>query len=307
MPWSPLIRRRPGWLALSQTGEELCLIHVQAEDERPRVRCLACSPADRLAVLRKRLALGAYRGVVLLQGGEYQLLQTEAPGVPRPEWKEALRWRLKDMVDFPVAEAVFDVLDIPTAEYAPTRQRSAFVVAAARTAVATRISPWVAAGLAPAAIDIPETAQRNIAALFEEDNRGLACLAFDEASALLTVNFRGELYASRRIEVSPAQIAAADHERRAQLFERVALETQRTLDSFDRQFSFITVSRLVVAAGPELEGLYEVLAANLYLPLAPLDLGEVLSFDDGPELADPGRRARSLHAIGAALRVRDEP
>lgn len=301
MPLPFFNRRLPGWLAFCQSGDETCPIRVEAARERPRVTFLACEPTARLGALRKRLKLDAYRTVALLRGGDYQLLQTEAPAVPRAEWKEALRWKLKDLLDFPVAEAIFDVLDIPTEQYAPTRPRSAFVVVARRPLVAERIAPFPAAGLRLAALDVPETAQRNVAALFEEENRGLACLAFDDASALLTVNFHGELYASRRIEVSPAQIAAADPERRAQLFERVALEAQRTLDSFDRQYGFITVSRLLVAVRPELEGMYEVLAANLYVPLAAMDLSQVLESD-----ADPAKLAGCLHAIGAALRGRDE-
>ncbi|MGE5470338.1 MAG: hypothetical protein ACM3X0_06015 [Bacteroidota bacterium] len=206
------------------------------------------------------------------------------------------------MLDFPADEAVFDVLDIPTEQFAPARPRSAYVVAARRSVVAGRIAPFEAAHLPLAVVDIPEMAQRNVAALFEEENRGIACIAFDDTAALLTVTFHGELYASRRIEVALSQLVAADDERRGQLFERVALEAQRTLDSFDRQYSFMSVSKLLVAPRPELVGFMEALAANLYIPLEVMDLSRVLEFAADSPLAQAAEQSRLLYAIGAVLR-----
>lgn len=301
-------RHKPGWLTVYTSGAGVDLVLVEPGAERPRVRVLASEAlqgdlATTLADLRKRLGLKAYRTVVLLGAGSFQLLQTDAPAVPRAEWKEALRWKLKDLLDFAAEEAVFDVLDIPTEEFAPARQRAAFVVAAQRTQVAARIAPFTQANFPLAAVDIPETAQRNVAALFEPENRGLACIAFDETAALLTVTFHGELYAARRIEVSPAQIAAADEDRRAQLFERVALEAQRTLDAFDRQYSFMTVAKLLIAPRPELLGFADVLAANLYIPLETMDMSQVFDFEAGAPLMQPAEQSRLLYAIGAAMRL----
>lgn len=298
---------RPGWVAVCPSGSHLDLLLVEPGEARPRVKLLrslavANDPAAIQGELRKRLELKNHRLVTLLGAGEYQLLQVDAPTVPREEWKTALRWRLKDLVEFPPEEAVFDVLDIPTEEFAPTRQRSAFMVVAQRRHVATHLAPFLGAKQKLAAVDVPEIAQRNVAALFEEENRGIACIAFDEAGVLLTVSYRGELYAARRVDVSLAQIGGADDERRRQLFERIALEAQRTLDAFDRQYSFMSISKLLVAPRPELFGLSDVLAANLYIPLETMDLSKVLDFGDDPALDTPAERSRVLHAIGAALR-----
>ena len=278
--------------------------------ERPRVRLLLSEPlrgdlAAQLLELRKRSEFKGLRSVILLAAGDFQLVQTEAPPVPRAEWKEALRWKLKDMLEFAAEEAVFDVLDIPTEEFAPNRPRAAFVVAARRERVAARLAPFDKAAFPVSVVDVPETAQRNIAALFEEENRGIACIAFDDHAALLTVTFHGELYAARRIDVPLGQIDAADHDRRAQLFERVALEAQRTLDAFDRQFSFMTVSKLLVTPRPELAGFVDVLAANLYVPLEMIDMSKVLEFEADSPLLRPAEQSRLLYAIGAALRPED--
>lgn len=300
-------RRKPGWLTVYPSAGRVDLVLLEIGSERPVVTLLASVEtngdlAGTLVELRKRHDLAAYRNVLLLAGGDFQLLQVDAPTVPRNEWKDALRWKLKDTLEYPVTEAVFDVLDIPTEEFAPTRPRSAYVAVAQRSLLAARVELFNKAALPLAVLDIPETAQRNLAALFEEENRGIACIAFDEGGALLTVTFHGELYAARRIDAPLQQVVAADEERRFHIFERVALEAQRTLDAFDRQYSFMTISKLLLAPRPELLGLVDVLSANLYIPIEIMDLSQVLTFADDSSMVQPAEQSRLFFAIGAALR-----
>src|SRR5262245_39996958 len=44
---------------------------------------------------------------------DYQLVQVEAPEVLPAEMRAAVRWRLKDAIDFDIDAAVFDVFEIP--------------------------------------------------------------------------------------------------------------------------------------------------------------------------------------------------
>ncbi|HLO64880.1 MAG TPA: hypothetical protein VK165_18110 [Azonexus sp.] len=86
------------------------------------------------------------------------------------------------------------------------------------------------------------------------------------------------------------------------MLERLALELQRTLDNFDRQYGFISVSRLLVASEFDCSGVVAALAENLYLPAQAADLTAVADFAAIPELRLAERQAQSLLAIGAALR-----
>jgi len=152
------------------------------------------------------------------------------------------------------------------------------------------------------AIDVPEMAQRNVAQLFEQQARGLAMLAFDDIGGLLTFTSSGELYMSRRTEITAAQLTEVQGEEREQTLDRLVLELQRSLDHFDRQFSYVGVSRLLVAPLAVDLGLERHLADNLGLPVEMLDLTQVLEFAGAPELRDPSRQGYRLHIIGAALR-----
>ncbi len=303
------VKRVPGWMAIVPKAGRVDLAYAirPTNGGRPLLKRLDSFQmtdgiGGALQRLRVSCKLGAHRCSTLLGAGEYHLAQMEAPAVPAAERAEALRWRFKDMVDFSVDAASIGVLDIPV-DGVGNRQAMVYAVAASDAVVAARMSAFDAARVPLDAIDIPELAQRNVAALFEEPNRGLAFLHIDETGGLLTITFRGELYAVRRVELSATQIADADEERRQQLLERVMLELQRTLDNFDRQYSFISVAGLMVASCPVVAELVPYLAENLYIPVKTMDLSEVCDFPDLPELRDPLRQGQCLAAIGAALRT----
>lgn len=246
----------------------------------------------------KRLARN--RCTTLLNEGQYQFLQIDTPGnaaeLPRDELRESLRWRVKEMVDFPVERAGIDLLDIPAVG---NRNPQLWVVVASHDVLQPRIRQFQDAKVDLVAIDIPELAQRNLAGLFEEVNRGLAFLSFDRLGGRLTVTFRGELYMTRHIDVGVPELTAPDA---GALHERVLLDIQRSLDNFDRNYSAINLVRLMVGPIPGGNAFVEYLRANLSLPVASANLAEVMDLAQTPQLAHPAEQADAWLALGAALR-----
>lgn len=299
-------------MAVVRSGERIDLAHVvHPAGDKPQIRLLDSfavekGEADALARLRVARNLKAFHCTTLLSEGDYRLLQIDAPAVPDTEKVQAARWRLKDMVDFPVENAAIGLLDIPLKEGSIGRQPMAFAVVAPAQTVGERMRLFAGAKVPLDAIDVPELAQRNVAALFEEPNRGLAFLGLVNGDGLLTITYGGELYLARRIELSAKAMADADPERRQMLVERLVIELQRTLDTFDRQFNFISVARLVVACEYPVDGLMEALTENLYVPVQAMDLAAVAEFPEVPELKNPERQAQCLRSIGAALREGSE-
>jgi MSHA biogenesis protein MshI len=241
--------------------------------------------------------LGSGRCTLLLPHGQYQMLQIEAPAVADDEMRNAVRWKIKDMVDFPVDAAGIDFLP-PVA--GAGRGAQIHVVAASQGALKSWIRLFQDAKAPLHVIDVPELAQRNVAVLFEEQNRGLAMLAFDESGGRLTFTYRGELYFSRHIDVAPAEMAAKGDT--AAIFERVLLDVQRTLDNVDRSYSAIPIARLLVSPPPGAARFVDYLKENLYQPVEMLDLGKRIDIAKVPALADPASQGTALLAIGAALR-----
>lgn len=259
--------------------------------------------ADALLRLKKDRRLAAYACTTLIPAGDCTLTQFEAPPVPKEERKEALRWSLKDVVPYPVDSACIDVLDLPSESLPPGRPAGVLVVSASERAVRDCVAPFEAAKVRLDAVDIPELAQRNIAALLEDENRGLVLLRIDESGTMLTLTYQGELLAARRSEMSARQLAGEDSDQRERVLERLTLELQRSLDNFDRQYSHIPVSKVVVACYPPIEGIVEALAQGTYVPVVAMDLNGVLDFTGAPDLKVVELQARYLLPIGAALRT----
>jgi MSHA biogenesis protein MshI len=263
-------------------------------------RTLDGTPHD-LERVAKELGADSYQCLTVLPATDYQLLLVEAPNVPALELKTAMRWRIKDMLDYHVEDATIDVLDIPVDAAGGSRNHSMYVVAARNDLIQGCIERFTVAHVPLTVIDIAETAQRNIAALFEPPNRGVALLYLGQAQALLTISFRGELYLARRIDVGADQILATSGASREELMNRIVLELQRSFDHLDRQFPFVALSKLELAPEPGETGLAAHLTANLGVPVEQASLGQVISF--APGVALEGNAAwRLFHVIGAALR-----
>ena len=98
------------------------------------------------------------------------------------------------------------------------------------------------------------------------------------------------------------QLQQADETRREQLFDRVSLEVQRSLDNFDRTNGHIRLPHLLALSPPEVPGFIDYLRDNLSLPVIEMDLANVLDFASIPELSQPARQTQCLRALGAALR-----
>lgn len=299
-----------GRVAVSLRPERIHFAHIRrASGAKPLVTfCGTTRGADAgtLAKLGKDRHLERFACSALLAPNEYQLLLVDAPNAPPEELKSAVRWRIKDMLDYHVDDATVDVLDVPPDKNSPTRAHSMYAVAAKSGLLRERQHAFSEAKIPLSVVDIPEMAQRNIAALVEPPGRGMAMLSFSEEGGLLTITQDGELYLARRIEIPLEQLTTAGEEQKAGLFERIVLELQRSLDHFDRQFNYVALAKLMLGPLPAQLGLKENLASNLYVPIDTLDLSGVLDFEKVPELMEIERQATYFLTLGAALREEEK-
>ncbi len=299
--------REAGWTAVTLGNKGVYVAQAKYVGARPLVtRCafLAVSEVNSSALerVRRELQLENARFTTLLAPNEYQMMMVEAPNVPVDELKTAIRWKIKDSLNYHVDDATIDVLQIPIGKYGSERPQSLYAVAASNETIRKRINLFDKAKIDLSVIDIPETAQRNIASLYETEGRGLALLSFNDEGGLLTITSDGELFLARRIDITVGQLSDADEMLRQQYRDRVELEVQRSLDYFDRQFHHISINRMLVSAPEEL-GLVALLGNSLGMPVEALDLSQGMDIEGVPELADSEYASYALHALGAALRL----
>ena len=308
MQWFSRAKQKQGWLVIQASEAGVQYVHGNAApDGGGRAALDTWSTTSQvpshggLERLARERHFSGYQCAALLAHGEYQLLLVEAPTVPPSELRSAIRWRIKDMLDYPVDEATLDVLDIPPGEQGGSRAHSMFAVAAKNDIIEQRIKAFEAARIPLTVIDVPETAQRNIAALYETDKGGVALLFLEADSGLLTINYQGELYFTRRLDIGFTQIMKYPAESRPEVFGRIQLELQRTFDHFDRQYSFVSIGKILLGPEPEDSGLADFLAANLGLPVERVDLSERLDVSEGRNF-DTRVQWQLFHLVGAALR-----
>jgi len=301
-------RTAPGWLAVELGEGSVSVAHVVPEGGHPAVKFAeerAWDVADPKSLERVAREFGAkrFRCTTLLKPQEYSILLVEAPAVKPEELKSAMRYRIKDMLDYPVDDATIDVLDVPVPAGTAQRAHYMYTVAARNDTIRATRDRFVAAGIPLAVIDIPDTAQRNLAVRLENEQRAVAALTFDAQGGLMTVSFAGELYLSRRLDVTAVELGTAEGDLRERLLDRVLTETQRSLDYCERTYPFFTFGRLVVGPFDGDAALRTHLAANLYLPVEALELGQLVRLPAAAGGWNIEQQAHWLKLIGAGLRV----
>lgn len=307
MKWFGKAKKKPGWMAFAKAADGLCVASVVRTAAKPLVeRCMFVQGKEDVATLEKlgRDCQAKNRHCsTLLTIGNYQLLSVEAPNVPEAELKTALRWKLKDMIDYPVDRATIDVLGIPMDPNAPVRVHNVFAAVAPNQVIEQLQNRFGKAAIPLSVIDLPELAQRNLSALAEPEGRGLAMLSFNDECGLLTITYAGDLFLSRRIDVTFAQLRGDNPDALNSAYDKITLELQRSLDHFDRQFHYIGLAKLMLAPLAEAgTGLHEYLAANLYTRVERMEMDSLLDFSQVPDLQQEILQQRYFLVLGAALR-----
>jgi MSHA biogenesis protein MshI len=237
----------------------------------------------------------------VLSTEDYQLVQVEAPDVVPSELRGAVRWKLRDIVNFPVADAVIDVFGIPEhARYVETRM--VFAVAARPQSVQRIIELVKPRARGFDVIDIPELCLRNLCSLLPQDERGVALLALGEGFAQLVLSCKGTLYLTRRIELmrqmESLELAGGRADADAQA---LAIELQRSLDYYESHYDGNPIVDVVIASGDErAQHLIEPLRTATGLEVELLDVRQLFEVAPGVE---PDTRFPGLVALGAALRT----
>lgn len=297
-----------GWIACAPQGERAAIALVETPPGgKPAVRWVAeepwTDPRATLQRLKRQRGVARHRRVALLQRPQYHCVVMDAPPeVPREDWAAASRWQLRDAVEFPIDSAAVDVLAIPPgASY--RAQPQLIAVAAAEAEMRPLVAAGHGAGLPWQAIDIGETALRNLCLLVAPPERAQALLHCHAGHATIVVTWQGELLSTRQMELALLDLAARPGPERQAAFEQAALELQRTLDGIERAFGQVTLASVLVTPMPGIDALCEHLKPLLYVPVLPLALHDALDWADTPGLLDdPARLNALVLAIGAALR-----
>jgi MSHA biogenesis protein MshI len=291
-------RRTAGQIGVFATAEGVAAAQVlpRAAGKPLLMRCVyePHGGHDPFARVLAKLPARGGSTVSVLDPAAYRLLLVEAPDVPPDELRAAVRWRVKDLIDFHVDDAVIDVFEMPPHARGGPR-RMMYAVTARADVVKREIERAEGAGFKLDVVDIPELSLRNLAALLES-GRGSALLYLSERRGTLLLVRQGVLYLARNIETGVATLAEAG-ELRAELVAGLALEVRRSLDYLESHYEQTSILKLHVSGltAPD----REAIAHELGIGVAEVDLAALFETD---EALSPELQRLCMPAIGAALR-----
>ena len=237
----------------------------------------------------------------LLRSGDYSLVMLDSLALPASEIRGAVRWQLRELIDFPAEESVIDVFDVPERDGHAARRM--YAVAARRERVQQLVNLLNLADLDIRAIDIPELALRNVAAMLPEDEGGVALISLDRLQGLMTVTRQEALYFARRVDCGTERLLNASRgpdltPALESLLDGLIIEVQRSLDFYERNFNQSPVTAIVFTPVPGVtRRLCEYMQAQLGVTVRWLDVGKECDVEVPDSLLLEG-----ISVLGAALR-----
>jgi MSHA biogenesis protein MshI len=245
--------------------------------------------------------LPAAQWSTVLTRGDYQMLVVPEPPVLDKEIDSTLRWTLANVIEYPPAEAALSWMRIPTAAYNAGAERQMYAVVARQSVVKERSDLFAKARIPLRAVDVRETALRNIAAAASIDGDGIALISVSGAGVSTIFTFRGELYLDRFIAQPIADIASDDIRRR-RFLDRLASQVNQSIELMERSYPFVNLERILVAPAETDIGVVQHLTPIMSMPVEALDLSKVFDLTATPKLHDRSEQGRYLIALGTALR-----
>lgn len=279
-------------------NNKLNLIHCEFID--------AGKPSDQQGMLDEfalQHNLAEYDCHLVLTSDNYRRVNIETPIVDESEIIEAIRWKINELIDFPVDKAVIDYYQTPT----PVRANSSKmleVVASPIDIIRDQVKKCTNTGLQLKVIDIQETSLRNLAAQLPENQRGIALLYLLEFSGTLLIQKEATIYVSRKFEIGYKKLKLDDQlsndNPTANAHNNLALEIQRSLDYVESYYGIPPISALaVIPLAENTHNLLDSLSRNLGIEARMIDLSTLIDCDI---LVNAQTQSLCAPVIGATLR-----
>lgn len=229
-------------------------IAISKPIENKRLKLVHCdfaytqSPAEYPGILKNWFVthkLANYDCHLVLGINDYQRTKIDTPPVPENEIALAIRWKIADLIDFPVDEGVFDYYPVPAINGS---EATLEVIASPNSVIKPKIEQCKLAGLALKVIDIQETSLRNLAMLLPKNEQGVAVLYLQKSFGIILIQKNGVIYLVRQIAIGYEKLKLTNSFATDALdsLDALALEIQRSLDYLESYYRIGVISSLAI-------------------------------------------------------------
>ena len=273
-------------LSFSADGVAIALSHYTDEQKPSLTHCEFITTSKKHAVLEELTAkfkLEQFDCHLVLATEDYRLISLEAPQVADDEMIEAARWKISEIVDFPVDDALIDYYDMPTSTRANS-VKMIEVVATPRAVVQPLVDLCLNCQLNLKTISTQEIALKNLASLLPENERGIAVLHLQAVTGHIVIQQQNTIYLNRKIASGYKRLGLDNinltEEQIGLEQSGLALEIQRSIDHVESTFNLLTSSELAVLPLPEnTQGLLNFLNNNYGITARVMDLSTIIEGD----------------------------
>jgi len=311
--FSPSPLKTQGIVAISFQRNGFGIAVTVYEHNKPRLVFCDFITAPReswpvqLEALAKAHRLDRFSCHILLSNHQYRDFSIDSPQVNPDEMKQALRWRIADLLDYPIEDALIDYYGLPEVKRA-NRSQMVEVVSCKHSLVMPFVQICKQAGLKVEVIDIQQTALRNLAILLPENEQGVAILHLQAKSGQIIIEKKGQIYLSRKFDFTYFDFDVdrlferlSDHqETESTEKNNLALEIQRSLDYVENYYDIPPINALALVLMPNnTQSIINHLMIEHGITARAMDLSAIV---DGDIVLNDSLQNQCAPVIGASLR-----
>ena len=292
-------------ITITPQGIALAIVtHKAAKPHLKYAQFYNCSPEEQLALLIQLVSehhLDEIPCNLVLSANEYQLLQVAMPDVAENELNSALRWQIKDLIDFDIDDAIIEHLSLPNNALG---KEPKLVVACRQSLIQGYVDLLLSAHCNLESIDIASLATRNIISQTSlgEIQTSIGVLNVWNDMAKISVLLNNDLYMDRTSSLSLHSLLEAtdgdssDHTP----LDSLALELQRTFDYYESHSRQPSIMHLcILTNGAAISNLEKLIQQRLGLDCLMINITDFMTAS-ATTLARVTNNC--MMAIGGALR-----
>lgn len=280
IPWFSKGKSNTGRVAISLGPDGLGIAYVNTDG-----RLGYCEFHEQLGdtgeLLSELVSQQGWQGVscsIVLHPVYYHLVLAEQPEVKRDELSSAIRWKIKELLDFPVEEAAIEYFLLPEDAYRG-RQKMLYAAALRKVTLESLVEPVEASGLQVDCVEIAELALHNITSRYQLESVGNATVQLYEGEGFINLVEGGNIYLTRRLDVGLDKYKPGKDN--THFFDALFLEIKRSLDYFESQLGKGIITQLYYSPGlSSYVEIGEFLSAQLGLNVSALDIESLNVCDD---------------------------
>lgn len=302
--------KKAGIVGIHESAKTIAIAYALLVDSKITVKTFELHKTEEFAAkqtaLQQFVLTHGLQGVpcsYVLSPGEYSLNLVDEPTVPKEEIPKALRWLLKDMLSFPIEDAIIDTFELPFTR-AKDNTKMVYAAAMKKEILPKLVSFIEPSGLILKYIDIPELVLKNIVNLHPQEMKGCALLYLGPKHGKLILSRNQQLCIARSFELKSDELGK-DPARDARILDALSLEIQRSYDYIGSIFrqnipNVIILMPTLTDRNIMQDSFKNSLGAEIYF----LNLSELMTFEN--PLKDE-EEAEGLLAIGGVLREWEKP